>query len=111
MNKAYLFLAVAICAEVVATSFLKASINFTKLGPSIATFAGYGISFYFLSLALVVLPTGIAYAIWSGVGIVLISVIGWVIFGQSLDAPALVGMGLILVGVVVINVFSKSVAH
>ena len=111
MNKAYLFLAVAIVAEVVATSFMKASNGFSKLLPSVATFIGYGVSFYFLSLTLVVLPTGIAYAIWSGVGIVLISGIGWLIFGQSLDAPAVAGMGLILVGVVVINVFSKSVAH
>ena len=111
MNKAYIFLPIAIFAEVVATSFLKASIGFTKPVPSMATFVGYGVSFYFLSLALVALPVGVAYAIWSGAGIVLISVIGWLIFGQSLDAPALAGMGLILAGVLVINVFSKSVAH
>lgn len=111
MNKAYLFLAIAIVAEVIATSSLKASSSFTKLVPSLATFVGYGVSFYFLSLTLAVLPTGIAYAIWSGVGIVLISLIGWLIFGQSLDAPAMAGMGLILAGVVVINVFSKSTAH
>lgn len=111
MNKAYLFLAIAIVAEVIATSSLKASSSFTKLVPSLATFVGYGVSFYFLSLTLAVLPTGIAYAIWSGVGIVLISLIGWLIFGQSLDAPAMAGMGLILAGVIVINVFSKSTAH
>lgn len=111
MNKAYLFLAIAIVAEVIATSSLKASSSFTKLVPSLATFVGYGVSFYFLSLTLAVLPTGIAYAMWSGVGIVLISLIGWLIFGQSLDAPAMAGMGLILAGVVVINVFSKSTAH
>lgn len=111
MNKAYLFLAIAIVAEVIATSSLKASNSFTKLAPSVATLVGYGVSFYFLSLTLAILPTGIAYAIWSGVGIVLISLIGWLIFGQSLDAPAIAGMGLILAGVVVINVFSKSTAH
>ena len=111
MNKAYLFLAVAILAEVIATSTLKASSGFTKIVPSLATVVGYGVSFYFLSLTLAVLPTGIAYAIWSGVGIVLISLIGWIIFGQSLDAPAIAGMGLILAGVVVINVFSKSSTH
>jgi small multidrug resistance pump len=111
MNKAYLFLAIAIVSEVIATSALKASSGFTKLVPSIVTIGGYGVSFYLLSLTLTVLPTGIAYAIWSGAGIVLISLIGWFVFGQSLDAPALVGMGLIVVGVVVINAFSRSTAH
>ena len=111
MNKAYLFLAVAIVAEVIATSALKASAGFTRMAPSVATVVGYGVSFYFLSLTLALMPTGIAYAIWSGVGIVLISLIAWLVFGQSLDAPALLGMGLILAGVVVINVFSKSAPH
>lgn len=111
MNKEYMFLAIAIASEVIATSFLKASVGFTKLAPSLATFAGYGVSFYFLSLTLAVLPTGIAYAIWSGAGIVLISLISWLIFGQSLDAPAIAGMGLIITGVVVINVFSKAASH
>ncbi len=111
MNKAYTFLAVAIVAEVIATSSLKASTGFTRLLPSIATVVGYGVSFYFLSLTLAVIPTGIAYAIWSGAGVVLISLIAWLVFGQSLDAAALVGMGLIVAGVVVINVFSKSGAH
>lgn|SRR5437868_802950 len=111
MSLTYVYLAVAIVVEVLATSFLKASDSFTRLWPSLATVAGYAISFYFLSLALRVLPTGIAYAIWSGVGIVLISLVSWLCFGQSLDGPAIVGLGLIIAGVVVVNVFSKSVAH
>lgn len=111
MNKAYLFLAVAIVAEVIATSTLKASAGFTRLVPSLATVVGYGVSFYFLSLTLAHLPTGLAYAIWSGAGIVLISLIAWLVFGQSLDAPAILGMGLILAGVVVIQLFSKSTPH
>jgi small multidrug resistance pump len=111
MTKAYLFLAVAILAEVVATSSLKASNGFTRLGPSVATVLGYGVSFYFLSLTLALMPTGIAYAIWSGVGVILISLIGWAVFGQVLDAPAIAGMALIVAGVIVINVFSKSAVH
>ena len=108
MSKAYLFLAVAIVAEVMATSALKASNGFTRLVPSLGTVLGYMVSFYFLSLTLALMPTGIAYAIWSGVGVILISLIGWAVFGQTLDAPALAGMALIVAGVIVINVFSKS---
>jgi len=111
MNKAYAFLAIAIVAEVIATSFLKASSGFTRWMPTLVTIAGYAVAFYFLSLTLATLSTGIAYAIWSGVGIVLISLIGWVAFGQSLDAPAMLGIALIIAGVLVIHVFSKSVAH
>ena len=111
MTNAYLYLAVAIAAEVTATSFLKASAGFTKWLPSVVTVVGYGVSFYFLSLTLAVIPTGIAYAIWSGIGIVLISLLGWIFFGQSLDAAAIAGMGLIIAGVLVINLFSKSAAH
>ncbi|WP_398482408.1 DMT family transporter [Tardiphaga sp.] len=107
----YLYLAVAILCEVIATSFLKVSEGFTKPVPSLITAAGYAISFYFLSLALREIPTGIAYAIWSGVGIVLITTIAWVFQGQKLDMPALGGLGLIVAGVVVINVFSKATAH
>jgi small multidrug resistance pump len=107
----YLYLAVAILSEVVATSFLKVSDGFTRPVPSAITVAGYAISFYFLSLALRDIPTGIAYAIWSGVGIVLITTIAWVFQGQKLDAAALGGLGLIVAGVVVINVFSKATAH
>lgn len=107
----YLYLAVAILSEVVATSFLKVSDGFTRPVPSAITVAGYAISFYFLSLALRDIPTGIAYAIWSGVGIVLITTIAWVFQGQKLDAAALGGLGLIVAGVAVINVFSKATAH
>ncbi|WP_398464151.1 DMT family transporter [Tardiphaga sp.] len=107
----YLYLAVAILSEVIATSFLKISDGFTRPMPSAITVAGYAISFYFLSLALRTIPSGIAYAIWSGVGIVLITTIAWVFQGQKLDAPALGGLGLIVAGVVVINVFSKATAH
>ncbi len=111
MSKPYLLLAIAIVSEVIATSALKSSLGFTRLVPSIATVFMYGVSFYFLSLTLAVMPTGVAYAIWSGVGIVLISLIGWIVFKQTLDTPALIGMGLICAGVVVINVFSKASAH
>lgn len=111
MTTTYLYLAVAIIAEVIATSALKASDGFSRLLPSVITVIGYGIAFWCLSLTLKVIPTGIVYAIWSGVGIVLISAVGWFWFKQSLDAPALIGLGLIIAGVLVINLFSKSVAH
>jgi multidrug transporter EmrE-like cation transporter len=109
MNK-WLVLGIAIVAETLATSAMKSSEGFTKLLPSIVVVIGYGIAFYFLSITLKVIPVGIAYAIWSGVGIVLISVAGWFWFGQKLDAPALIGMAMIIGGVVIMNVFSKS-AH
>jgi small multidrug resistance pump len=111
MKTAYLYLGAAIVAEVIATSLLKTSNGFTRLWPSVATVVGYSISFYCLAQTLGSVPTGVAYAIWSGVGIVLISLIAWLVFGQTLDAPALAGMGLIIAGVVVINLFSRSVAH
>src|SRR5690606_24301394 len=101
---------IAICTEVIATSCLKASDGFTRLVPSVITVIGYCTSFYFLSLTLATIPTGIAYAIWSGVGIVLISLVGWLVFRQPLDGPALLGMGLIMAGVIIINVFSRSTA-
>ena len=107
----YFYLAIAIIAEVIATSALKASDGFSRLVPSIITVIGYGIAFWCLSLTLKVIPTGIVYAIWSGVGIVLISAVGWFWFKQSLDTPALIGLGLIIAGVLVINLFSKSVGH
>lgn len=111
MKTAYLYLGAAIVAEVIATSLLKTSNGFTRLWPSVATVIGYAISFYCLAQTLGSVPTGVAYAIWSGVGIVLISLIAWLLFGQMLDAPALAGMGLIVAGVLVINLFSTSVAH
>jgi small multidrug resistance pump len=111
MTTAYLYLAVAIVAEVIATSLLKTSLGFTRLWPSLATVIGYAVALYCLAQTLGTIPTGVAYAIWSGVGIVLISLIGRFVFGQTLDAPALIGMGLIVAGVLVINLFSRSVAH
>lgn len=107
----YLMLLVAIIAEIIATSSLKASEGFTKLWPSIITVAGYGIAFYFLSLTLKSIPLGIAYAIWSGLGIVLVSIIGVLVYHQKLDLAAIIGLSLIVVGVVVLNVFSKSSVH
>lgn len=107
----YLYLAIAIVAEVIATSFLKQSDGFRNLGPSLVMAAGYAIAFYFLSLALRDIPTGVAYAIWSGVGIVLIAIVAWIFQGQRLDAPALLGMTLIVAGVAVLNLFSKTAAH
>lgn len=105
---AYLLLGVAIAAEVVATTALKHSEGFTRLWPSVATCLGYTVAFYFLSLVLKVLPTGITYAVWSGAGIVLISLLAWLVSGQRLDWPAILGMALILAGVLVINLFSVS---
>ncbi|WP_197424900.1 SMR family transporter [Bordetella sp. N] len=107
----WLYLAVAIVAELIATSSLKASEGFTRLLPSAITIVGYLVSFYFLSQTLREIPVGIAYAIWSGVGIVLISIIGLVFFKQHLDLPALIGIGLIVAGVIVMNVFSDTVKH
>jgi small multidrug resistance pump len=110
MNK-WLLLGIAIVAETIATSALKSSEGFSRLVPSAIVLVGYGVAFYFLSLTLRSMPIGIAYAVWSGVGIVLITVVGWAVFGQKLDLPALLGMGLIVAGVVVMNVFSKAGAH
>lgn len=107
----WLYLAIAIAAEVVATSALKASDEFTRGMPALLTIVGYGIAFYCLSLTLRTIPVGIAYAVWSGAGIVAISLIGYFLFKQTLDAPALIGIGLIVAGVLVLNVFSESAAH
>jgi small multidrug resistance pump len=109
--KNWFFLFIAIIAEVIATSALKMSDGFTKLWPVMVVALGYGLAFYFLSLTLRTIPIGIAYAVWSGVGIVLISFIGWLVFGQKLDLFAVIGITLIISGVLVLNVFSKSVAH
>jgi len=111
LTTAYLLLGIAIVSEVIGTSALKASEGFTRLGPSAITVVTYGLSFYLLSLTLKTLPVGIAYAIWSGVGIVLISAVGWVVYGQKLDLPAVIGLVLIIAGVLVVNLFSKSVGH
>ena len=105
----FVYLAIAILAEVIGTSALKASNGFTVWLPSTVVVAAYGVSFYFLSLALRAIPVGVAYAIWSGVGIVLISAIGWALFKQRLDTAAIIGIGLIMAGVVVIQLFSSTV--
>lgn len=102
----YFYLALAIVSEVIGTSALKAAEGFSRPLPSLVVIVGYGAAFYFLSLALKVIPVGIAYAIWSGVGVALITLIGWVVFKQRLDAAALAGVALIVAGVVVIQVFS-----
>lgn len=107
----YLVLALTIIAEVIATSSLKASAGFTKLWPSVIVILGYGSAFYGLSLVLKTIPVGIAYAIWSGAGTALVALVGWAIYRQALDAAAVLGIGLIIAGVVVLNVFSKSATH
>jgi small multidrug resistance pump len=107
----YLYLSIAIVSEVIATSALRAADGFTKLLPSVLVVTGYALAFFFLSLTLKTIPVGVAYAIWSGIGIVLISLVAYFLYGQSLDAPALIGMGLIVAGVMVINLFSRSSAH
>ena len=106
-----IYLGIAIIGEVVATSFLRAAAGFTQLVPSVVVVVGYGITFYFFSLALQTIPVGIGYAIWSGAGIVLISIIAYFAHGQTLDLPALIGIGLIMAGVLVINLFSQSSTH
>ncbi len=107
----HLYLALAILAEVAATSALKASQEFTKLIPSLIVVIGYGVAFYLLTLVLRTIPIGIAYALWSGVGIILVAIIGAILYKQIPDFPAVIGIVLIVVGVVVINVFSKTVGH
>lgn len=109
--KYWLFLSVAIVAEVGATSALKSSDGFTRLWPSLLVIAGYSVAFYFLSLTLRAIPVGIAYAIWAGVGILLIALAGWLFFDQRLDMPAVVGMLLVVAGVVVMSAFSRTVPH
>ncbi|HEY9380262.1 MAG TPA: SMR family transporter, partial [Burkholderiales bacterium] len=107
----WILLAVAIVSEVIGTSALKASEGFSRLWPSAIVIVSYTAAFYFLSLTLKTLPVGVAYAIWSGVGIVLIALIAWGLYGQALDLPAIIGMMLIVAGVVVLNLFSKTVSH
>ena len=109
--KHWIFLFLAVTAEVIGTSALKASEGFSKLWPSITVAIAFACAFYFLSLTLKVIPVGVAYAVWSGMGIVLISLIGRFFFGQHLDTPALIGIGFIVVGVLVMQIFSKTVAH
>lgn len=106
--KHWIFLAIAIVGEVIATSALKSSEGFTRPLPSVLVVAGYGVAFYCLSLALKAIPVGIAYAIWAGLGIVLVTAIAWIVHGQKLDAWAWVGMGLIVSGVAVLNLLSRA---
>jgi small multidrug resistance pump len=108
MSWNYLFLVIAVGCEVLATSTLKLSDGFTRLGPSLATVVGYAFAFYFLSLPLRTMPVGVVYALWCGAGIIFITAIGWVWFRQPLDLPAIGGIALIMVGVMVINLFSST---
>ena len=107
----WLYLGVAILFETIGTTALKASDGMTRALPSLVVVLAYALSFWLLALVLRVIPVGVAYAIWAGLGITLIAGIGWVLFGQRLDLPALIGMGLIIAGIVVINLFSKTVGH
>lgn len=107
----WIYLAVAIVSETIATSALKASEGFTRPWPTLLMAAGYGLAFYCLSLTLRTIPVGVAYAVWSGAGIVLITLASRLLFGQKLDAPALAGIALIVAGVLVMNLFSKTAGH
>lgn len=107
----YLYLAAAIVSEVIGTTALQASNGFTRPLPSVVVMIGYGLAFYGLSIAIKTIPVGLAYAIWSGVGIVLISAIGVIWLKQHLDAAAILGLSLIIAGVVVVNFFSRSMPH
>ena len=107
----WIYLAIAITAEVIGTSFLKASEGFTKLVPSVVVVVAYVVAFYSFALVLKTIPVGIAYAIWAGAGIGLIVLAGYFVYGQALDAPAAIGIALIVAGVVIINLFSSSISH
>lgn len=109
--QSWIYLAIAIVSEVIATSFLKAAEGFTRFWPSLIVVLGYLLAFYLLSLTLRTIQVGVAYAIWSGVGIVLIALSGWLFLGQSLDTPAIIGLTMIVTGVMVINVFSQAGTH
>ena len=111
MGRSYIYLTLAIVFEIIATTFLKKSEEFSKLTPSIITVIGYSAAFYFLSLTLRQIPVGITYAIWSGVGIIFITIIGIVAFKQVPDLPAIIGIALIVIGVIIINIFSKMGTH
>ncbi|WP_223427253.1 DMT family transporter [Tateyamaria pelophila] len=107
----YLYLVIAVAAETVGTTALQASNQFTKFWPSVLVVVAYAVAFYFLGVVLKYIPVGIAYAIWSGLGIVLIALIGFAVFGQRLDGPALLGLGMIISGIVVIQLFSNAATH
>lgn len=107
----WVYLAFAIFAEVLGTSFLKSADGFTRIGPSVVVVLSYIVAFYCLALTLRTMPVGVAYAVWAGAGVALITLVGWVFLGQRLDGPALAGIALIVAGVVVINLFSASITH
>lgn len=107
----WFYLTIAIVSEVIATSALKAAEGFTRGLPSVLVIAGYASAFYFMSLTLKEIPLGITYAIWSGVGLALIALAGWIFYGQALDLPAIIGLSLIVAGVLVLNLFSKAAVH
>ena len=107
----HVYLAIAIISEVIATSALKSSNGFSNLLPSILVIVGYSIAFYMLSLVLKTMDVGIAYAIWAGLGIVLVAIVSAVMYRQIPDLPAILGMVLIIAGVFIINVYSKTVSH
>lgn len=111
MGRSYIYLILAIVFEIIATTFLKKSEEFSKLVPSIVTIIGYSAAFYFLSLTLRHIPIGVTYAIWSGVGIICITIIGIVAFKQVPDLPAIIGIAFIVIGVIIINLFSKMGTH
>lgn len=111
MPTAYIYLFFAILAETIGTTALQASQQFTRLLPSLLVVVAYAISFYLLAMALRSIPVGIAYAVWSGLGIVFIAAIGFLVFGQKLDLPAVLGMGMILAGILVIHLFSRAAPH
>ena len=107
----YIFLIFAIIAETIGTTALQASQQFTRFWPSVLVVIAYGLSFYLLAQTLRVMPVGVVYAMWSGLGIVMIAAIGYLVFGQRLDLPAVVGTGMILCGILVIHLFSKTSPH
>jgi len=111
MPVTYIYLILAIVAETIGTTALQASQQFSKPGPSVIVVIAYSVSFYLLALALKTIPVGIAYAVWSGLGMVMIAAIGWIVFRQSLDVAAIIGLSMILGGVLVIHLFSNSVGH
>ncbi|MFL4471082.1 multidrug efflux SMR transporter [Tateyamaria armeniaca] len=107
----YIYLIVAVAAETIGTTALQASNQFTRVGPTVMVVIAYGVAFYFLGIALKYIPVGIAYALWSGLGIVLIALIGFAVFGQVLDLAAVLGLGMIIGGIVVIQLFSNTATH
>ncbi|MCL4125877.1 UNVERIFIED_CONTAM: hypothetical protein GTU68_010611 [Idotea baltica] len=107
----YIYLLLAIVAETIGTTALQASQQFSRFGPSVLVVISYGIAFYLLAMALRFMPVGVAYAIWSGLGIVLIALIGLIMFGQKLDLAAVIGLGLIIAGIVIIQLFSNTATH